>query len=140
MAAGTQAYFEWMPVREGVPGRIYRELPYGDLVDLIVLDTRYEGRDEPRSRSPPRHAIEADQRSEIASCSARSRRRGCSSGCRPATAQWKLIAQQVMMGQIDRHVPGQDGEPNRPLITDPWDGFEAARRTIYELHRRQRHR
>jgi alkaline phosphatase D len=46
LAVGIQAYFEWLPIREGEPGRVYRQLPYGDLVDVIVLDTRYAGRDK----------------------------------------------------------------------------------------------
>lgn len=42
-----KAYFEWMPIRENaVANRIYRKLQYGDLVDLIMLDTRIEGREK----------------------------------------------------------------------------------------------
>src|SRR5690606_11354107 len=35
----TQAFFEWIPIREGEAGIIYRQLAYGDLVDIILLDT-----------------------------------------------------------------------------------------------------
>ena len=128
LAAGKQAYFEWLPVREGVPGRIYRQLPYGDLVDLIVLDTRFEGREQqvPPSgmaaleqiNDPDRQLLGEEQEAwllERLSTSA---------------AQWKLLAQQVMMGQIIVQ-PGVDDGPHRPLISDPWDGYEAARRTVY---------
>ncbi|OJJ18836.1 hypothetical protein BKI52_25020 [marine bacterium AO1-C] len=43
-----KAYFEWMPVRTNTlqTNRIYRKISYGNLVDLIMLDTRIEGRDE----------------------------------------------------------------------------------------------
>ncbi|CAM2011122.1 alkaline phosphatase D family protein [Acanthopleuribacter pedis] len=42
-----KAYFEWMPIREGsTENRIYRKLQYGNLVDLIMLDTRIEGREK----------------------------------------------------------------------------------------------
>jgi alkaline phosphatase D len=42
-----KAYFEWMPVRTNdlVKNRIYRKISYGNLVDLIMLDTRIEGRE-----------------------------------------------------------------------------------------------
>ena len=48
-SAAVQAYFEWMPVREDVQTRlprIYRTFSFGDLADLIMLDTRVIGRDE----------------------------------------------------------------------------------------------
>ena len=45
-SAGRQAYLEWLPIREDAEGRLYRRLLNGDLLDIIVLDTRIEGRDE----------------------------------------------------------------------------------------------
>ncbi|PRP94304.1 alkaline phosphatase D family protein [Enhygromyxa salina] len=127
-AAGKQAYFEWMPVREGEPGRIYRQLSYGDLVDLIVLDTRLEGREEQVTLSesdsleqindPERQLLGAEQEAWLLERLSTS------------TSQWKLLAQQILMGQIILQA-GSGGEPNRPFITDPWDGYEAARRTVY---------
>ncbi|MTI33004.1 alkaline phosphatase D family protein, partial [Xanthovirga aplysinae] len=43
-----QSYFEWMPVRKpnSENYQIYRKISYGNLVDLIMLDTRIEGRGE----------------------------------------------------------------------------------------------
>ncbi|HYF01805.1 MAG TPA: alkaline phosphatase D family protein, partial [Patescibacteria group bacterium] len=41
--AGKNAYMEWMPIREQ-ESRIYRTLNYGNLAELIMLDTRLEGR------------------------------------------------------------------------------------------------
>ncbi len=44
-----QVYFEWMPIRVSSTGhefRAYRSFQFGDLVDLIMLDTRLEGRDQ----------------------------------------------------------------------------------------------
>ncbi|WP_405206204.1 alkaline phosphatase D family protein [Aquimarina sp. LLG6339-5] len=42
-----KAYFEWMPVRANSieQYRLYRKISYGKLMDLIMLDTRIEGRD-----------------------------------------------------------------------------------------------
>ena len=31
-AAGKQAYYEWMPIREQANGEVYRKLSYGDLL------------------------------------------------------------------------------------------------------------
>ncbi len=127
-AEGVQAYFEWLPVREGEPGRIYRGLAYGDLVDLIVLDTRYAGRDQQiplsdadllaKLNEPDRQLLGAEQEAWLFDRLSSS------------TSQWKLLAQQVLLGQIII-TPGMDGEPNSPFITDTWDGYEAARQRLY---------
>ena len=48
-ASAIKAYFEWMPTRPvtpGVDGRIYRQFKFGDLVNLLMLDTRQAGRDQ----------------------------------------------------------------------------------------------
>lgn len=127
-SGAKQAYFEWLPIREGEPGRIYRELPYGDLVDIIMLDTRYEGREEQVQLSsgtaleeindPDRQLLGAEQEAWLFERLASS------------TAQWKLVGQQILMGQIIV-TAGQMGAPNRPFVTDSWDGYEAARQRLY---------
>lgn len=126
-AAGTQAYFEWLPVREGEPGRIYRELPFGDLVHLLVLDTRYEGRAEPVALTDPEvyDKIYAEDRQLLGA----EQEAWLFERLSSSTARWKLLAQQVMVGQLILQA-GQNGEPNRPFFTDSWDGFEAARRRL----------
>jgi alkaline phosphatase D len=125
--AGTQAFFEWLPLREGEPGRIYRELPYGDLVHLLVLDTRFEGRDQQVPLTDPdlftkiyaedRQLLGAEQEAWLFD------------RLLTSTAHWKVIAQQCMVGQMVI-MAGQDGEPNRPFFTDAWDGYEAPRRRL----------
>jgi len=46
--AAIRAYFEWMPIRGDVDGentRIFRQFRFGNLLSLIMLDTRLHGRD-----------------------------------------------------------------------------------------------
>ena len=47
-AAALQAYYEWMPVRDPEPGRpfeaLFRRYAYGDLVNLVALETRLMAR------------------------------------------------------------------------------------------------
>ncbi len=48
-ASAIKAYFEWMPIRlvtPGVDSRVYRQFKFGDLVNLLMLDTRQAGRDQ----------------------------------------------------------------------------------------------
>ena len=54
-AISQQVYFEWLPIRETVPGdfdRIYRSFTAGDLLQLTMLDTRLQ-RDQPPADFPP---------------------------------------------------------------------------------------
>ncbi|NOH67727.1 alkaline phosphatase D family protein [Vibrio rotiferianus] len=57
-AAAAAAWVEWLPVRENPISNmlIYRQFAFGDLVNLMMLDTRLVGRDKPLdyfSMSPP---------------------------------------------------------------------------------------
>ena len=40
--SAMQAYYEWLPIRENI--KPYRNFSYGNLVDLIILEERLEGR------------------------------------------------------------------------------------------------
>lgn len=147
MAAAQRAYDEWMPIRVTDPAIIYRALPYGDLLDVVVLDTRLEGRDqevgqlgatilEPQISDPDRKLISPTQRAFLYDTLSAS------------TARWRFVAQQVMMGQlnagglpnledllgIDRpDTPGfrlTDG--GNALNPDQWDGYRAERRRFFD--------
>ncbi len=123
-AAAMSAYFEWLPIREqpDAPERIYRHFPIGDLADLIMLDTRLEGRDEQLSAEQA-DALAAPERTLLGKAQERwledrlleSAQRG---------AAWRLLGQQVMMGQLrDEH--------GRPRNTDMWDGYAPARARLF---------
>jgi len=115
LAAATQAYREWMPIRdEGEPGQLWRRLGYGDLLDLVMVDTRIWGRDEelegldsPGIDDPARQLLGADQEAWLIE------QLGTS------TARWKLIGNQVMLAPIT-------GFAN----PDQWDGYPAARERL----------
>jgi alkaline phosphatase D len=53
--ASMQAYFEWMPIREPAPGKLridyWRNYKFGDLANLITLETRHSARSEQISYS-----------------------------------------------------------------------------------------
>ncbi len=120
LAAASQAYREWMPFRETAEGgrlRLYRTLRYGDLVDLVVLDTRIWARDEqasgatdPTLTSETRTLLGSDQETWLFEQLTNS------------TARWKLLCQQVMVAQL-------------PLIlnTDAWDGYPAQRGRVFSF-------
>lgn len=114
-----QAYFEWMPVRENdnFPTRLYRSFNYGDLVNLIMLDTRLEGRDEQVSATssdvddPNRSILGADQYNWFKDQLVNSNTR------------WNIVGQQVMMAPLE--VAGF------PVNGDQWDGYNYERNRLY---------
>ena len=120
-AVAAQVYGEWMPLREGASAVIYRALPYGDLMHLVMLDTRIAGRDEqPESLldpdlldDPDRQLLGMEQEAWL------------TEQMQNSTAQWRIIGQQVVMSEV---LLG----PN-PFNADQWDGYRAARGRFYDL-------
>ncbi len=113
---GMRAYSEWMPVRDQADGRIWRALRYGNLAELIFLDTRVWGRDkqaanamDPALTNPARQILGADQEAWLGE-----RLRG-------STSKWKLVCQQVFMAALP--TPGLDS----------WNGYPAARERFYDV-------
>ncbi|MZR62540.1 alkaline phosphatase [Alcanivorax sp. DP30] len=134
-AVAQQAYFEWLPIRPREPGNfsvIYRQFQFGDLIDLTMLDTRLEGRDEqlgvpldPARNSENRHLISAEQMDFLLDSLSQS------------TAQWRFIGQQVMFGQLNiAELPSltEDQAQLRSNLSainmDQWDGYAADRLKI----------
>lgn len=118
--AATQAYSEWIPIRDQEGGRIWRALRYGGLVDLFLLDTRLWGRDrqlyvdDPAISAPDRQLLGADQEAWLAE------------QLRSSTARWKLVGQQVMMTAVPAW-----------FRDDGWDEYPAARGRFYDLLERE---
>jgi alkaline phosphatase D len=132
-AAGRQAFFEWIPIREDPennPGNeLYRALKYGDLADIIMLDTRIEGREEqgplpvviPDSPDNPERIISAEQEAWFQEQLSNS------------TAKWKIVGNQVVMSlwQIINPTDGAVTYANE----DQWNGYPKGRTTMMEYIR-----
>ncbi len=118
--AAKKAFFEWLPIRTtGTTDQyqIFRDIRYGDLVDLIMLDTRLHGREEQAGTSGTtvtsqnRQLLGTDQFSWLGDRLSSS------------TSQWKLLGQQVMMAPLTLF--------GIPLNGDQWDGYPAERTRVY---------
>ena len=116
--AAKQAYFEWMPIRDPGMQRIYRTLRYGNLADIVLLDTRLEGRDvqlgstgELPGAADSRSLLGAEQEAWLDGELAQSR------------ARWVILAQQVMVAQLSF-------SGGNPFNLDQWDGYPAARERL----------
>ena len=125
--AATQAYFEWMPIREDAQTRqekIYRAFRFGNLATLIMLDTRAIGRDQQALaadsaaiESPSRQLLGAEQEGWLAEQMVTASR---------DNALWTLLGQQVMFApQTPSGARG--GNP------DSWDGYRGSRARVFDM-------
>jgi alkaline phosphatase D len=151
--AALRAWFEWMPVRgvpDGADTRIFRRFRYGDLMSLIMLDTRLYGRD----RQPD--AGDAVTAETVGAALADPERRLLGHRqegwlrrtlAADADTTWQVIGQQVMLAplrapelgplldlerpsmlpreQLDHYVALSEGNP--PMVLDTWNGYPHAR-------------
>ena len=135
--AGIRAYFEWMPIREWThrpDARIYRQFRFGQLADLMMLDTRHYGRDQqspvpplspsagfpandPVINDPGRTLLGFDQEAWLQERLYVSQSRG---------TRWRLLGQQIMMAQLS--VSGGQTLFN----LDQWDGYRPARQRLFD--------
>lgn len=123
-AEAIKAYYEWMPLRMPDPAvdtqRIYRNFRYGDLLELHMLDTRLQGREEQgwaNSTDPGRTLLGTNQFNWLCN------------NMDTSTAQWQIIGQQVMVAPLDVN-PLPFGQ--QYANSDQWDGYEAERNNLYD--------
>ncbi|MFJ8689466.1 alkaline phosphatase D family protein [Micromonospora wenchangensis] len=134
VAAARQAYQEWMPVRIGADGTIYRRLRFGRLADLSMLDLRSY-----RSRQAGGTAVDDPTRTITGTAQLRWLEDGLSG----STAQWKLVGNPVMMARVDLgSLPAWLlgplakllGIPQNGAVLNPdqWDGYNADRNRLVD--------
>jgi alkaline phosphatase D len=139
-AAAMRAYFEWMPIREpdmANATRIHRHFAFGNLVDLLMLDTRIGGRSEQPADPLNELAIDLldgeehqllglDQEAWLFANLQASQKRGTT---------WRVLGQQVMFGHLrlateDRVELLFDQRLAVTMNVDQWDGYEDARQRV----------
>ncbi len=131
-SAAFRAHHEVMPMRRAAAptatgARIYRELAWGDLANLYMLDTRQFRDDQPcgdgnrvdcaERLRPSRTMLGATQERWLQERAARSR------------ARWDVLGQQVFFGELQRPLP--DGRLALPM--DSWNGYVAARQRVLAM-------
>ncbi|MCO5231158.1 MAG: alkaline phosphatase D family protein [Chitinophagales bacterium] len=116
-SAALQAYLEWVPIREIDPDnkfKIYRSLKIGNLAEIFFLDTRIIERDNETSPDGPTKKMIGDVQMEW-----------LQQGLKNSTAQWKVIAQQVMVAPMLAF--------GLTLNTDQWDGYTFERKRLFDF-------
>jgi alkaline phosphatase D len=129
-AAAYQAFYENIPLpvravpREGMV-RLYRRMAWGDLAEFSLLDDRQYRTDQPCGDGEfPRCPESLDP---AVTMLGRRQERWLERGLERSRARWNVIAQQVMMGQLDHN----RGDP-RIYWHDAWDGYPVARQRLID--------
>lgn len=119
-AAAKKAYYEWMPVREKNPQHLYRSFTFGNLVRLIMLDTRTEGRDkqaegifDPTFTDTSRKMISEEHFNWLTDELNKNE-------------TWKVIGNQVLFSRMKVFFSEQ-GE----MYMDGWDGYPKQKRKLW---------
>lgn len=111
-AAAVQAYYEWLPIRppQGEANlTIYRDFKFGDLVDLIMLDTRIIGRDKQLNYDDYRDAesgqfntekFQQDMSSDR-SIMGKKQLQWLVNKLNNSSARWQVLGQQLLMGKMN---------------------------------------
>ena len=151
-----RAWFEWQPVRgepDGGRTRIYRDYRYGDLLRLIMLDTRIYGRDpQPDisgtdfTRPSILDVLNDGERQMLG----RKQQRWLRKRLKKRGTTWQVIGQQVLLTPLDSPdleplldltrpslIPVESlrqnialSKTNPPVLLDTWDGYPRARRQL----------
>jgi alkaline phosphatase D len=135
--ASLQAYFEWMPVRDPLPGHdrsaYWRRYSFGDLASIITLETRHTGRAQQidygdylsrfESAEDARwfstEVLGASGRDMLSAENERFVRKGLAASI-AAGQPWRVIANQIPMARVN--VPDLSGTgliPDNPNPKDP---------------------
>ncbi|MDE0805411.1 MAG: alkaline phosphatase D family protein, partial [Acidimicrobiales bacterium] len=148
-----KAYREWLPndidhTSLDEPIVLYRSLAYGDLADIVVMDTRIEGRDQPLFEvlqpEAPAEGLYDEERRMISPA----QQNFVEDALSNSEACWKIILQQVMLMQW--RIPGLPGHPalselldqipdapglvndgGNSVNGDAWDGYPAERSRLF---------
>lgn len=136
-ANAYQAYYEMMPIRStcmprGCDMRLYRQAKFGRLVDFQVLDTRQYRTDQPNNdrRSPLNEEALARTQTMLG----REQRGWLYNNLLQSQASWNVLAQQVMMGMVNRI-----GDVEHPEYSmDQWPGYSYERMEVMRFMRDRR--
>jgi alkaline phosphatase D len=127
-AAAYQAYYEIMPLRRrslprGPDLQLFRKASYGRLAELFMLDTRQYRSDQPNNdRASDLNAAALDRRKTLLGARQRT---WLETGLAASPGAWNVLAQQVMMGMVDR-TPGAA----RLYSMDQWPGYAHERMAL----------
>ncbi|QIK77189.1 alkaline phosphatase [Nocardioides piscis] len=149
-ARAHRAYDEWMPVRLndtarlGDGTRLFRELRFGKLAQLSMLDLRTYRDEQVATAAPtPVPSLEAKVSDPDRTIAGRAQLDWLNRSLRRAKPQWKIVGNPVMIAPVTfAQVPTELVDPvndvtgilprdGAPYNVDQWDGYTDDRREVF---------
>ncbi len=120
-AAAYQVFLEWLPIREAPNGertKIYRSFQIGNLIDLMMLDTRHEGR---MQQTDVDSIIQQENRTILG----QEQYEWLENQLLSSKSQYRILGNQVVFSPIN----------TLGIVAneDSWDGYAPERAKIYSL-------
>ncbi|KAJ9102982.1 hypothetical protein QFC19_004539 [Naganishia cerealis] len=140
-ANAKRAYHEWIPIRQvnvSDEQRIWRDFRFGDLIDLVALDTRKYDRDiTDLTPTIPNLGYVSDLAVELNSTRSMTgpvqekwMLETLDDSVKRSTT-WRMILNQVIFGTINHTSTAANPTPSSFSINyDAWDGYQAQRQRI----------
>ncbi len=136
LAAATRARQEWLPSRLADPGDpldMHRSVRMGDLLELVVLDTRIPGRDRQAGDPGAKPLGDPDRR-----IIPEAQMEWAEERLADRSATWAVVTSQVPVARLQLPVPlgavvdaampsGYRVIDGKALCTDQWDGYPVQR-------------
>ena len=124
-ARAYKAYYEHMPLRKsqlpsGPNLQLYRASAFGNLVEFQVLDTRQYRTPQPCGDGNKPLCDEVF--SKDATLLGNAQEDWLTARLSKSTAKWNVLAQQIMMGRVDRNP-----EEGVAMSMDQWSGYDVPR-------------
>jgi alkaline phosphatase D len=148
-AAAMQAYFEWMPIRStggaADPTRVWSQLSYGALADLLVLDERTHRTAQVHGLSGDLFVTSSDVDDPDRTMLGAEQLAWLEAGARASTANWRIVVNPVMLAPLvlgdtpdeaAALAPVFDGLGVAPPVVvnaDQWDGYRTEQRRVVQL-------
>lgn len=130
-AHAYQAYYEMMPLRRrslprGPDMQLYRRAPFGTLAEFLILDTRQYRSDQPNgdTASPLNDAALSPKQTMLGG----RQREWLQSALRASPGTWNVLAQQVMMGMVNRSAGAE-----KRYSMDQWPGYAHERMALAQF-------
>ncbi|MDX2133797.1 MAG: alkaline phosphatase D family protein [Saprospiraceae bacterium] len=134
-AVSKKVYFEWLPIRDYPGENIYRKVSYGNMADLLMLDTRLEGRVQPPPHfdtpdNPARNIISPTQYNWLID------------NLKNSSATWKILGNQVLFSTFNVGFAAQFSAGNidsirqyEDVFIDNWESYPTQRNSIIDTLR-----
>ncbi len=139
-AIAARVFDEWMPIRLPDPGntiKIFRRIKYGDMADIIMLDTRSYARDQQVETVVPLtgsgateiEALDDPNRTILGGEQLAWLQQQLTS----STATWKLLGQQVIFAPLQFLGQPSAVASGTIINADAWDGYRASRQRVLDI-------